>query len=117
MLFAFVYGCLRLFLDVADIRIRVRNPEAELLLLRHELRVLRRQVRRPTLRPADRAIMAAFCRLVQRQALGGLVRPETILGWHRALVCKKWAAFGERRGVGRPRLDLKVRELILRMAG
>jgi hypothetical protein len=75
MLFAFVYGCLLLLLDVADIRFRARNPEAELLLLRHELRVLHRQVKRPELTPADRAIMAAFYRLVPRQALGGLVQP------------------------------------------
>jgi len=116
MLFAFVYGCLRLLLDVADIRLRVRNAEAELLLLRQELRVLRRQVKRPQLRPADRAVMAAFHGLVPWQALGGLVQPETILGWHRDLVRRKWATFGERRGVGRPRLDIKLRELILRMA-
>ena len=103
MLLAFLYGYLRLLLDVVDIRLRARNPEAEVLLLRHELRVLRRQVRRPTLSPADRAIMAAFDRLVPRLALGGLVQPETILGWHRELVRKKWAYFGKRRGVGRPR--------------
>lgn len=116
MLFAFVYGCLRLVLDIADIRLRDRNPEAELLLLRHELRVLRRQVKRPQLRPAERAIMAAFHRLVPRQALGGLVQPETILGWHRDLVRKRWATFGKQRGAGRPKLDIKLRELILRMA-
>ena len=46
MLFALVYSCLRLLLDIADVRVRVRNPEAELLLLRHELRVLRRQINR-----------------------------------------------------------------------
>ena len=116
MLFAFVYACLRLVLDIADVRLRVRNPEAELLLLRHELRILRRQVKRPALRPADRGIMAAFHRLVPRLGLGGLVQPETILGWHCELVRKKWAAFGKRRGVGRPRLDIQLRELILRMA-
>lgn len=116
MLFAFVYACLRLILDIVDVRLRVWNPDAKLLLLRHELRVLRRQVKRPALRPADRAIMAAFHRLVPRLALGGLVQPETILGWHRELVRKKWATFGKRPGVGRPRLDLKLRELILRMA-
>ena len=116
MLFAFVYGCLRLLMNVADIRLRVHNPEAELLLLRHELRVLRRQVKRPNVSPANRAIMAAFHRLVLRLALGGLVQPETIQGWHRELVRKKWATFSKRRGVGRPRLDIKLRELILRMA-
>ncbi len=79
-------------------------------------RVLRRQVKRAVLGRADRAIMAAFHGLVQRQVLGGLLQPETILRWHRDLVRKKWASFGERRRVGRPRLDLKLRELIIRMA-
>ena len=68
MLFAFAYSCLRLLLDVSDIRLRVHNPEAELLLLRRELRVLRRQIGRPRLVPAGRAIMAAFRRLVPRPA-------------------------------------------------
>ena len=42
MIFSFLYSCLRLLLAVADVRLRIDNPEAELLLLRHELRVLRR---------------------------------------------------------------------------
>src|SRR5579859_1202556 len=116
MLLALVYSCLRLLLDVADVRFRLQDPQAELLLLRHELRVLRRQVKRPKLRPADRLVMAAFHRLVSRQALGGLVKPETVLGWHRELVRRKWTAFGRRRGVGRPRLEVRLRDLILRMA-
>lgn len=116
MIFAFMYSCLRILLDLADVRLRLHDPEAELLLLRHELRVLRRQINRPQLRPADRAILAAFGRLVPRPALGGLVEPETILAWHRELVRRKWAAFGRRRGIGRPRLEPKLRELILRMA-
>jgi putative transposase len=116
MLLALVYSCLRLLLDVADVRFRLDDPQAELLLLRHELRVLRRQVKRPKLRPGDRLIMAAFHRLVSRSALGGLVQPETLLGWHRGLVHRKWAAFGRRRGVGRPRLEPDLRGLILRMA-
>src|SRR5713226_1721671 len=116
MVFALVYSYLRLLLDIADVRVRVRSPEAELLLLRHELRILRRQINRPRLTPADRLIMAAFHRLVSRRALGGLVEPETVLSWYRELVRRKWAAFGRRRGVGRPRLDPNLRELILRMA-
>jgi transposase InsO family protein len=116
MLFAFLYSCLRLLLDIADVRLRLHNPEAELLLLRHELRVLRRQINRPELIAADRIVMAAFHRVVSRPALGGLVEPETVLGWHRELVRRKWAAFGRRRVVGRPRLEARLTELILRMA-
>ena len=44
------------------------------------------------------------------------MRPETVLGWHRALVHRKWAAFGRRRGPGRPRIDGECRQLILRLA-
>ena len=117
MLLSFVYSVLRLLLDVVDVRLRVRNPEAELLLLRHQLRVVRRQVKRPQLGLVDRTIMAALSRRVSPAALIGLlVQPETILRWHRALVRRKWAAFGRRRGPGRPSLDAQIQELILRMA-
>jgi len=118
MLFAaLVYSWLRLLLDLADVRLRVRDPEAELLLLRHQLRVVRRQVKRPQLSAADRTIMAALSQRVNRAAwVGMLVQPETVLGWHRKLVRRKWAAFGRRRGPGRPTLDAEVQKLILRMA-
>jgi putative transposase len=117
VLVAFAYSVLRLLLDVVDVRLRVRDPEAELLLLRHQLRVVRRQVKRPKLDLADRTIMAALGRVVRRSALVGmLVQPETVLGWHRALVRRKWAAFGRRRGPGRPGLDPGLQRLILRMA-
>src|SRR5712692_289622 len=89
MLFAFVYSLLRLFLDIADVRLRVRDTEAELLLLRHQLRVVRRQVRRPQLDVADRAIMAALSHRVSQAAwVGMLVQPATVLGWYRELVQK-----------------------------
>lgn len=114
MIFAFVYACLRLLLEL--VHLRLRPDEAEVLLLRHEVRVLRRQLRRVELRPADRAIMAAFSRFLPHQALTGLVEPETVLGWHRELVRRRWAAFGRRPRSGRPPLPAEVRELILRMA-
>ena len=117
MLFAALYAWLRLLLDLVDVRLRVNDPEAELLLLRHQLRVVRRQVKRPRLEPADRVIMAALSRLVGRGALAGLlVRPETVLGWHRELVRRRWAAFGQRRGAGRLGLDPEIHKLILEMA-
>jgi hypothetical protein len=117
MLFAFVYSWLRLFLDLVDVRLRVHDPEAELLLLRHQLRVVRRQVKRPQLNTADRTIMAALSQRMNRAALAGmLVQPETVRGWHRELVRRRWAAFGPRRGPGRPGLDPGLQQLILRMA-
>lgn len=117
MLFAFVYSLLRLLLDVADVRLRVRDPEAELLLLRHQLRVVSRQVKRPRLDMGDRTIMAALSHRVSRGAwVGMLFQPETVLGWHRQLVRRKWATFGRRRGPGRPRLDPELQSLILEMA-
>jgi hypothetical protein len=90
-----MYAWLRLLLDLVDLRLRVNDPEAELLLLLHQLRVARRQVKRPRLNAADRTIMAALSQRVSRAALVGmLVQPETVLGWHRELVRRKWAAFG-----------------------
>src|SRR5260370_40610036 len=66
---------------------------------------------------ADRAIMAALSHRVSRAAwVGMLVQPETVLGWHRQLVRRKWAAFGRRRGPGRPTLDPELQVLILEMA-
>jgi hypothetical protein len=117
MLFAFAYSVLRLLLDLVDVRLRLRDPEAELLLLRHQLRVVRRQVKRPRLDMADRTIMAALSQRVSRSAwVGMLVRPETVLGWHRELVRRRWAAFGSRRGPGRPGLDPELQSQILEMA-
>jgi len=99
MLLALVYSWLRLLLDLVDVRLRVHDPEAELLLLRHQLRVVRRQVKRPRLDAADRTIMAVLSQRVSRAALVGmLVQPETVLGWHRELVMRRWEAFGRRRG-------------------
>ena len=76
MLFAVVYAWLRLILDLADVRLRLHNPESELLLLRHQLRVVRRQVKRPGLNAADRTIMAALSQRVSRSTLVSmLVQP------------------------------------------
>ena len=73
MLFAFVYSLLRLLLDVADVRLRVQDPEPELLLLCDQLRVVRRQVKRPRLNMADRAIMAALGHRISRAAWVGML--------------------------------------------
>src|SRR5207244_6985768 len=65
--------------------------ELEIVVLRHELAVLRRQVGRPTFRSADRWFLAAAARTLPRVRWGSfLVTPATLLRWHRRLVAKRW---------------------------
>jgi hypothetical protein len=62
-----------------------------ILVLRHELEILRRQQPRPRLEPADRAWLAALSRLLPRERWSAFgVRPETLLCWHRRLVARCW---------------------------
>ena len=89
--------------------------DVELMVLRHQLVVLGRQAGRPSLRPADRAFLAALARVLPRQRRHALVvTPQTLLRWHRELVRRKWAQ--PRRSPGRPQVDDRVRQLVLRLA-
>jgi putative transposase len=92
-----------------------RSKELEILLLRHELAIVRRRPRRAQFRPVDRSILAALAGAVPRSALGSLsVRPETLLRWHRRLVRRRWTY--RRRPRGRPPFDRRVQALVLRLA-
>src|SRR5712691_8481298 len=86
------------------------TKDIELLVLLHQLAVLGRQQRRPRLRPADRALLAALAGLLPpRRRHGLVVTPQTLLRWHRELVRRKWTQ--PRRAVGRPPTDGRLREL------
>ena len=88
--------------------------DAELLMLRHEVAVLRRQVARPRVDWADRAVLAGLARLLPRPTRRGLfVRPETLLRWHQDLVRRRWS-YPHRRG--RPAVPAELRALVLRLA-
>jgi hypothetical protein len=89
--------------------------DLELLVLRHQLTVLRRQVPRPRLEPADRALLAAVSRALPRARWSCfLVKPETLLRWHRRLVAGAWTS--PHRHTGRPPLDPGVQQLLVRLA-
>jgi putative transposase len=116
MVFSLVY---RAFVSLLKLvisgRRRVDVKDIELLVLRHQLEVLRRQGQRPTLRPSDRALLAAMGRLLPPGRRHGLlVTPETVLRWHRELVRRRWT-FSHARP-GRPSIDVTTRELVLRLA-
>jgi putative transposase len=92
-----------------------RSKELEILVLRHELAMLRRQARPPKLTPADRGLLAALSRSLPRGAWAGFpVKPETLLRWHRQLVARRWT-YAPRKAV-RPPLERSLRERILRLA-
>jgi putative transposase len=87
----------------------------EVVMLRHEVAVLRRQVGRPALRTSDRALLAGLSRLLGRQRLGRFfVQPETLLRWHRDLVRRRWTY---PRRPGRPSVPAGTVQIILRLAG
>jgi putative transposase len=116
MLFALIYLLLRRALRLAAGSASELHNDIEIVVLRHQLAVLTRQVSRPRLRRRDRLFMAALSRILPRPRWSSfVVRPQTLLRWHRELVRRKWTF---RRNVvgGRPPLAGDVRALILRMA-
>jgi putative transposase len=89
--------------------------DLEILVLRHQLTVLRRQVPRPKLEPADRALLAAISRVLPRASWSCFfVTPETLRRWHRRMVAGTWTY--PHRGAGRPPLDEDVQQRIVRLA-
>ena len=114
MFFAVCYFIIRALLRIAPDD-DAGKREAEILVLRHQLAVLKRTSPRPRLRRRDRMMIAALCRLIGRDRLRGfIVTPATILRWHRELVAGKWTFKHSR--IGRPPLDPGLVDLIVQMA-
>jgi putative transposase len=115
LVLSLLYLLFRRVLAVVSLRLRSREfKELKIVVLRHELAVLRRQISRPRLDERDRVFLAAAGQLLGRKSLSFLVRPDTLLGWHRQLVRKRWTY--ARRRPGRPAVSEEIRALVLRLA-
>jgi len=113
MLFSLLYFLVRRLLRAGGGRPDERD--IELLVLRHQLKVLQRQVARPRLNRLDRVLFAAASRAMPRSSWSSfVVRPETLLRWHRELVRKKWT-FRKKGQLGRPPIEPNVRALVVRL--
>jgi putative transposase len=115
VLFALVYLLVRRAVRLAAGSASDVHNDIEIVVLRHQLAVLTRQVGRPRLRRRDRLLMAALSRMLPRPRWSSfVVSPQTLLRWHRELVRRKWT-YRRNASAGRPPLADDVRELILRM--
>ena len=93
--------------------------DAEILALRHQVLVLQRQVARPRFTETDRTILAVLSTAIDRTRLREvllIVRPATVIGWHRRLVARRWTQPATPRR-GRPPVHTEIRRLAIRMAG
>jgi putative transposase len=118
VIFSVVYLLVRRLLGCLMVLARREvSKHAELLVLRHENAVLRRQIGRVCYQPGDRLWLAALSRLMPRRRCGEVfaVTPATLLAWHRRLAARTWD-YTNRRRPGRPSTAAAIRKLVIRMA-
>jgi putative transposase len=113
MLYALLYAIIRRVLRLSGI---FMDAEAEVLVLRHQLAVLRRQIKRPKMSRRDKLLLSAMSRMLPRERWAAFIMtPGTLMRWHRELVRRKWT-HRHRPSQGRPPIDSETRALIVRMA-
>ncbi|MEU6264665.1 helix-turn-helix domain-containing protein [Saccharopolyspora shandongensis] len=122
MLFRLAYlGMTNAFAMLRLLPMSDRDKDVEILALRHQITVLERQLDQARVRftPADRAFLAALLHPLPRNLLRKLrllVRPDTVLRWHRDLVTRRHATLSKPKRPGRPPTARSIRALVLRLA-
>lgn len=122
MLFRFAYLAVsNTFAVLRLLPMSGREKDAEILALRHQVRILQRQLggQRVRFEPADRALLAALLGMLPRSTLRRLqlvVSPDTVLRWHRDLLNRRHAVRSRPKRSGRPRTVASIRRLVLRLA-
>jgi len=115
VLFALVYLMLRRVVRLLAGSSGDLDGDVEVVVLRHQLMVLKRQAGKPRLRRRDRLFMAAISRTLPRARWSSfVVSPQTLLRWHGELVRRKWT-YRRTSVAGRPPISDEIRELILRI--
>ncbi len=116
VLLRFFYRGARRALELVVLRFRaVDEKDVEILVLRHQLSVLRRQVERPRFDDVDRAVLATLSAVLPRRRWPAfVVQPATVLAWHRRLVARRWTY--QYRRPGRPPTAAEIGRLVLRLA-
>jgi putative transposase len=109
------YVLLRWLLEFVALRARSTEfHELEIIVLRHELAILRRTRGRPAITAVDRVLLAVASRLLPHARWQSFIfTPVTLLRWHRRLIAKRWMYS---RPVGRPPIRREIRDLVLRLA-
>jgi hypothetical protein len=120
MIVSLLYRVTRHLLSVPGVLLcRETSRDAELLVLRHENSILRRQLgKRLRYQLADRLWLSALSKLIPRRQWTSIfpATPATLLSWHRRLITRKWGYTAQRATPGRPATPTAIRQLVLQLA-